>query len=344
MSYLAIWTPDKVTQLINQLVQTGSQVPVTDIVRSLMPGCAPDQLTRLVVQGMELVGDVARVGTQPGTASRAVEALSAAAESVPQAGQQLISIVRQGGQQAPAALEAVRQLLQQVRATDPAYAESLLEQLAAVARAGREGAQQLLTEIEENPGLYGALSSLAGGLLRSLAGLVAGVTVQGVLITAGGLAALAGLTYLVSGWLGSHPSGTLATAGPKGDPARVAIEGSQQPANPPSGTVPSGVVSLDVPSTITIRHRADLVWPLTLNFAKREEGGAIRYEGKGFDGTQAKGTLILLQDGTFSLTVYIPTKSSEAWYYKGKRSGNSAEGSYGAPPGFGLPNTFKAEW
>jgi hypothetical protein len=107
-----------------------------------------------------------------------------------------------------------------------------------------------------------------------------------------------------------------------------------------TGTITTGAL----PSSMTIKHRKDLLWPLTLNFIKQEPGGAGRYEGKGFDGTKAFGTLILLEEGRFSLSVTIPSKSDGEWRYDGRRSGNSAEGDYYPPSGFGPVSYFKAEW
>ena len=219
-SYLAgMLRPEQVSIFRQKIIDAGSGAPdkIAQIMEDMWGKLPTDRLSALTSQLMQELGRGAR--NLPGTpeAQQTVEALKFAAESVPEAAQELVSIAQQGaGQLSTSAGRALINALPDLESVNPAAAEALVRQLAAN---GGEVARDLLTKIEQNPGISATLTAIAGNLLKALGVAAAGIS-TGALIAGAAVLAAAGL---LGGYIWSHSGDKAVQAGPSMSKAAPAV-------------------------------------------------------------------------------------------------------------------------
>src|SRR5690349_8285798 len=159
-----LWT-DKKLQFLVDSIRQGTQGSPDVIIRRMFPNASPGELSRLGEQAISALGRFAQGTAEQGR--NAIEALRLWGEESPNVAgsiaEELRNAVPQGAnpQLVANTLKDLAQTLQQNGLV--AEAQEVLGELAEAARSS-PAAKAVLEEIEENPGVFGTLSALAGRL------------------------------------------------------------------------------------------------------------------------------------------------------------------------------------
>jgi hypothetical protein len=244
-----LWADARLQMLVDNMRQGSASADV--IIQRIFPNASPTELSRLSQQAISELGRFAQGTAVQG--GNAIEALRLWAEESPNVArpiaQQLRNAIPQGANPQWVA-NALRDLVRTLQQSGlVAEAEAVLGELATTARTS-PAARVALQEIEENPGLFGTLSAMAGRLLGSLGTVATGISATTVLMAIGVTALLGVATYYGSRYLGELAADKSVQAGPRGDPAARRARGDlpARPSNvgPGSAAGPYYVYVLDI--------------------------------------------------------------------------------------------------